>query len=77
MTGENIKDLKYSAEEIIKKRNTIRNKFIIKSKNVNTGNIQCMSNEDMKILFDLYDEEFFHDYFSRKFKGKYNFFIIH
>lgn len=69
MTVENIKNLKYNNEQIIKKRNTIRNKFIIKSKNVKTGNIQCMSNEDLKILFYLYDEEFFRDYFIRSFKG--------
>ncbi|MFT5871668.1 MAG: hypothetical protein ACI8WT_000588 [Clostridium sp.] len=69
MIVENIKNLKYNKEQIVKKRNTIRNKFIIKSKNVKTGNIQCMSNEDLKILFDLYDEEFFQDYFSRSFKG--------
>ena len=73
MVVDNIKDLKFSKEEIIEKRNAVRNKFIIKSKNVNTGDIQCMSNEDLKILFDLYDEEFFHDYFSRSFKGSLTF----
>ena len=73
MIAENIKDLKYSRSEIIEKRNSIRNTFIIKSKNVKTGNIQCMSNEDLKILFDLYDEEFFYNYFSRDFKGSLTF----
>ncbi len=64
MIKQNIIDLKYSDEEIIKKRYTIRNKFIANSKNVNSGNIQCMSNNDIKILFNLYDEEFFRDYFK-------------
>jgi len=73
MIVEYIKDLKYSEEEIIEKRDNIRNKFIIKSKNVKTGNIECMSNEDLKILFHLYDEEFFHDYFSKNFKGSLTF----
>lgn len=73
MIGVEIKDLKYSRSEIIEKRNTIRNKFITKSKNVKTGNIQCMSNEDLKILFDLYDEEFFQSHFSRSFKGSLTF----
>ena len=68
MTGQNIKDLKYSAREIIKKRNAIRNKFIAASVNVNTGNIQCMSNNDIKILFHLYDEEFFVNYFRDNLK---------
>jgi len=73
MTGQNIKDLKYSVEEIIRKRNAIRNKFMVKSENVNTGNIKCMSNQDMKILFDLYDEEFFHDYFRGNLKESITF----
>jgi len=73
MTTYNIKNLKYSMSEIIKKRNTIRNKFIRQSKNVETGNIQCMSNDDLKILFDLYDEEFFGKYFSGNFKGDLTF----
>ncbi|MBU3146311.1 SprT-like domain-containing protein [Clostridium sp. CF012] len=68
MTGQNIKDLKYSEQEIIKKRDTIRNKFMAKSENVNTGNIQCMSDEDVKILFHMYDEEFFENYFRDNFK---------
>ena len=45
MVKENLKELKYSNLAIIEKRNNIRNKFIIKSKNVNTGDIQCMSND--------------------------------
>lgn len=73
MIIEYFKDLKYSREEIIEKRNAIRKKFIVKSKNVNSGNIQCMSNEDLKILFYLYDEEFFCYYFSRNFKGSVTF----
>ena len=73
MRNENIKYLEYSRSEIIEKRNTIRNKFIVKSINVKNGNIQCMSNEDLKILFYLYDEEFFNNYFSKSFKGSLNF----
>jgi len=69
MKTEGIKELNYSRPEIVKKRNTIRNAFIIESKSVKTGNIQSMSNADLKILFDLYDKEFFNDYFSRSFKG--------
>jgi len=73
MITENIKDLKYSSSEIINKRNIIRNKFIIQSKNVATGNIQSMSNDDLRILFRLYDSEFFNDYFTGKFNGKLTF----
>jgi len=69
MMTENIKDLKYCSLEIVGKRNAIRNKFIIKSKNVKSGEINCMANEDLKVLFDLYDEEFFNNYFSKSFKG--------
>ena len=73
MVEEYIKDIKYSKSEIIEKRDIIRNKFINTSKNVNSGNIQCMSNEDLKILFHLYDEEFFQHYFRRSFKGSLTF----
>jgi len=73
MIIENIKNLQYSVSEVIKKRNTIRNKFISKSKNVENGNIECMSNDDLKTLFDLYDEEFFNGYFSRRFNGNLTF----
>lgn len=73
MITEGIRDLKYCNTEIITKRNNIRHAFIIESKNVKTGNIQCMSNEDLKILFYLYDEEFFNSYFNENFKGKLTF----
>lgn len=73
MIIEGIKDLKYNTSEITKKRDTIRNLFMIESKNVKTGNIQCMSNDDLKTLFKLYDKEFFNNYFSEKFKGKLTF----
>lgn len=73
MIIENIKDLKYHKEEVIQKRNTIRDKLISKSKNVKTGDLQCISNEDLRVLFKLYDEEFFKDYFSRNFKGSLKF----
>lgn len=73
MTVENIQSLKYSVEEITKKRNVIRNKFIANSKNVNTGNIQCMANVDLKILFDLYDVEFFKNYYGENMKEIINF----
>ncbi|MCB2292399.1 hypothetical protein LGK95_02450 [Clostridium algoriphilum] len=73
MRTENIKGLKYSSSEINKKRDLVRNRFIIESKNVKTGNIQNMSKVDLKILFDLYDKEFFNDYFSKSFKGSLTF----
>ena len=73
MIRANIKDLKYSQEEIIQKRNNVRGKFIAKSSNVSTGKIQCMSKVDMEILFRLYDEEFFKNYFSENFKDSLTF----
>ena len=69
MLTNNIIDLKYSSLEITYKRNNIRNRFIIKSKNVKTGDIQFMSKVDLEILFYLYDQEFLNGYFSESFKG--------
>ena len=68
-----IKDLKYSNEVILQKRYSIRDRFIAKSKNVKTGNIQRMSNGDLKILFYLYDEVFFLNYFSTNLRETINF----
>lgn len=73
MTVECISNLKYHKEDIVRKRNIIRNEFIIKSKNVSSGKLKCMSNEDLKILFSLYDDEFFGGYFNREFKGNIKF----
>ena len=73
MIVNNIRDLKYQEEEIIQKRNNIRDKFISKSKNVKNGDIKCISNEDLSNLFHLYDEVFFENYFSRNFKGSLKF----
>ncbi|MGH4139847.1 hypothetical protein [Clostridium sp.] len=73
MIRGDITKLKYNKEEIIRKRNSIRNKFIIKSSNVKTGKIQCMSKVDIEILFGLYDEEFFRNYFSENLKGNLTF----
>ncbi|WP_443661929.1 hypothetical protein [Clostridium sp.] len=73
MTTEGIKKIKYYNSDIIRKRNNIRNLFISKSKNVKTGNIQCMAIDDLKILFHLYDEEFFNSYFRTNFKGTLTF----
>ncbi|MGH4051107.1 MAG: hypothetical protein ACREVX_07100 [Clostridium sp.] len=69
MLTKNIKYLKYSSLEIFEKRNKIRNRFIIKSKNVKTGDIQFMSKVDLEMLFYLYDEVFFSGYFKENFKG--------
>lgn len=73
MIEEYIKNIKYHPQEVAEKRDIIRNKFMVKSKNISSGDIQCMSNQDLKILFDLYDEEFFCDYFSKNFKGSLTF----
>ena len=73
MILEYIKNLKYDKDEIVRKRNVIRNEFIIKSENVSSGKLKCMSNEDLQILFSLYDENFFCSYFNRNFKGSLKF----
>jgi len=73
MLTKNIKGLKYSSSEITYKRNIIRNRFILKSKNVKTGDIQFISKVDLEMLFYLYDEEFFRGYFNETFKGSLTF----
>lgn len=59
----------YNSVEIDKKRERIRNEFINKSKNIKNGDIKIISNEDLKLLFDLYDEVFLNYFFRDNFEG--------
>lgn len=65
----NLKDIKFMQKTIIDKRLTVRKLFISKSDNINSGEIVCISNADLELLFDLYDKCFFDEYFKNNFKG--------
>ncbi|TCO74753.1 hypothetical protein [Marinisporobacter balticus] len=64
-----IKNIKFSAQTIIEKRLVVRNLLIKKSKNINSGEIVRILNDDVAVLFDLYDTYFLDDYFKKYFRG--------
>jgi predicted SprT family Zn-dependent metalloprotease len=66
-------NLKYSDFEITEKRNKIYRQFISTSLNVKNGVITKISEEDLKLLFDLYNSIFFKGYFDDDFKSRIKF----
>lgn len=62
--------IRYTGKEIIKKRRQVERLFIEKSPNVQCAKITEISNRDLRLLFDLYDEVFFQGWFKDNFKGK-------
>ncbi len=60
-------------ESIKNKRNQIRNQLFNQSKYIQTGEIKRISDLDLKILFNLYDDVFFDGYFQKAFKSKLKF----
>jgi predicted SprT family Zn-dependent metalloprotease len=62
--------IKYTHQEINKKRNQIRKGLISASENVTGGELNCLANSDLELLFQLYDKIFLGGYFqSSKFQG--------
>ncbi|KOA21479.1 hypothetical protein CLHOM_01500 [Clostridium homopropionicum DSM 5847] len=66
-------NISYGEQYINTRRNAIRKELIKTSKNIDSGVIDTISDEDLKILFYLYDKYFFENYFINNFKGTINF----
>ena len=65
---DKILKIKYKEEEIENKRNEIRNKIIEKSCNIKTGSIKVISERDLYITLELYDEIFFNNCLKENFR---------
>lgn len=63
----------YSIEQIIKRRQQIREEFFKVSRNIKNGIISRVSAEDLRLLFELYDKVYFNYYFRDNFKDKLKF----
>jgi hypothetical protein len=59
----------YSKVQTDKNREAVRVEFLNRSKNINSGVIKIVSIEDLKLLFNLYDEVFLNGYFKDNFRG--------
>lgn len=68
-------DFKYDKKTIEKKRKEISKELINRSNTINSYVIKEISNEDIKILFKLYDSIFLHSWFANNFQGNFKFSI--
>ncbi|WP_291722999.1 SprT-like domain-containing protein [Bernardetia sp.] len=55
---------KYTNEEIEQRFDKIRQQVFIQSKQIKTENFSVVSNDDIKLIFNLYDTHFFDNYFK-------------
>lgn len=73
MKKEDLVNIKLESENTADKRRIIRKCLISLSQNIECGEIKAISQEDLILLFKLYDKYFFNEYFKNNFKGKINF----
>ncbi|HSW67014.1 MAG TPA: hypothetical protein VLH16_00375, partial [Bacteroidales bacterium] len=59
----------YPPTEIGRMRAAVRDQFINRSKNIDTGEIKQISPADLSLLFNIYDSTFFNSYFQNGFTG--------
>jgi len=64
---------KYKASTVAKKRAKIFGLIKKDSKNIQSGEITAISTADLKLMFELYDQIFFHNWFKENYKGKLKF----
>lgn len=69
----NLNEIKYTQSQIDEKRKEVRLRLISASENIKSGIITKLSPEDIKLLFDLYDEIFFNGWIKEDFKGRIKF----
>ncbi len=70
---EQLLQLHYTKEDIIKKREKIRQGLISGSVHISGGKITSIAQSDLALLFELYDNFFFGRYFTGNFEGKITF----
>jgi len=66
-------NLKYDLATIDKKRELVKNKLFEKSKYIKTIDFKEISDYDLHIIYNLYDEIFLDSWFKDHFKGKITF----
>lgn len=65
----NILQLKYTHEEIIEKRAQVAELLLLRSSHVKSPDITTIGNPDLRLLFEIYDEVFFGNWFKECFPG--------
>ena len=64
---------KQLSEEIRRKRTEVAELLMKNSPQIKNPQLTCISTEDLRILFNLYDEIFFINWFKNSYKGKIKF----
>ncbi len=66
-------DIKYDLKNIEEKRKTVKGRLFQESANIKSESFGKISEEDLYLLFELYDEIFLCRWFRQKFRGKIKF----
>jgi len=66
-------DLKYNEESVRAKRKLIADKLKSESETIKSDRIEVISNYDLRLLYEFYDEIFFDKWFLNNFKGLFRF----
>ncbi|NMD42256.1 MAG: SprT family zinc-dependent metalloprotease [Firmicutes bacterium] len=73
MASPDLSALQYLPEEILEKREAVRRTLLQRSSRITDGCISIIHQSDLALLFELYDQIFFHRYFRDHFRGKISF----
>lgn len=73
INGGNMINKKYDSATINEKREQIKKLLYDKSSNIKSENFNKVSEKDLYILFELYDEIFLEGWFKQNYKGKIKF----
>ena len=65
--------IKQLPAEIDRMRTQVTDQLLKKSSNINSTHLTAISTSDLQLLFNLYDEAFFENWFRDNFKGKMKF----
>lgn len=66
-------NVKHKSKNIKQKRSEVSRLLIESSPNINSGDIDTISNGDLRLLFQLYDQIFLEKWFKINYKGKFKF----
>lgn len=65
--------MKRTPAEIESRRSGITEQLLLESSDINSPRLASISTEDLRLLFELYDESFFRNWFRNHYKGKMKF----
>lgn len=68
-----ITDTKLNENSIDNKRKEVSERLMLKSTGIKDGTISTISTADLKLLYQLYDEVFFENWFKDKYRGELKF----